>query len=118
VARSDDNFDRVELAESPRNRARGASGAENKRSLPCDLDSGVPDQEFPESLDVGVMTEEPVADALHGVDGAERAHVGGDVVEQIDDRLLVRHRDVGPERAERAQPSHGITQAIGPHGER
>ena len=71
-----------------------------------------------ETVAVGRMPDEVSLVDDDGVDGVDQARVARHLVEEGQDGGLVRHRDVGAAKAERAQAGDGLADAVGRHRQR
>ena len=88
-----------------RRRPAARPGRGRRRAAPSAKDS-------PEAGDVGVVPDGPAVADQHGVERADRGHLGSDLVDQRHHRLLDRVGDVEPVEAELDRRREQVAQAL------
>ena len=99
------------LAQRIHGRARRAPGAEHDRALPAHGND--PLEGCQDADPIGVRADQAIADAEHGVEGADRPRDGLELVDQLEHRLLVRNRDRELAHTAGAEIRDGRGQATG-----
>ena len=85
---------------------RRAARAQEDDPLARRVHAGILAHRAQEALAVGVLADQPVAVAPHGVDRADQRRVGRDFVQMRQDRDLVRDGQVDAPEVQRPQPGH------------